>query len=43
MFGASPGSEKADAIDRAAAMRWHLFRTALIVLLLADMVWKPGA
>ena len=26
-----------------AMVRWHWIRAALIVLLLADMVWKPGA
>lgn len=25
------------------AVRWHWLRTALIVLLLADMIYKPGA
>jgi hypothetical protein len=26
-----------------SAARWHWLRTAAFVLLLADMVWKPGA
>ena len=43
MFGARPGSDAAVAVDRGVAMRWHLIRTALIVALLADMIWKPGA
>ena len=30
------------AVD-ADMIRWHVIRTALIVALLADMVWKPGA
>ena len=43
IFGARPGSDAAVAVDRGVAMRWHLIRTALIVVLLADMIWKPGA
>ena len=43
MFGARPGSDTPVTVDRGVAMRWHLIRTALILLLLADMVWKPGA
>ena len=31
------------AIADEAMVRWHWIRAALIVLLLADMVWKPGA
>ena len=30
-------------MSRAEILRWHWIRTGLIVLLLADMVWKPGA
>ncbi len=30
------------AVDRAM-VRWHLIRTALILLLLVDMIFKPGA
>lgn len=36
------GTATAAAID-PIAIRWHLIRTAVIVLLLADMIWKPGA
>ncbi len=38
---AGPQGEPA-AID-PAMVRWHLIRTALIVVLLADMIFKPGA
>ncbi len=30
------------AVDRDM-VRWHVIRTALIVILLADMIFKPGA
>jgi hypothetical protein len=30
-------------MSREDIIRWHLIRTGLIVLLLADMIWKPGA
>ena len=30
------------AVDRDM-IRWHVIRTALIVILLADMIFKPGA
>jgi hypothetical protein len=29
-------------VDRLM-VRWHVIRTVLILLLLADMIWKPGA
>ena len=31
------------AIADEAMVRWHWIRAVLIVLLLADMIWKPGA
>jgi hypothetical protein len=31
------------AVADSAMVRWHWIRAVLIVLLLADMVWKPGA
>ena len=31
------------AIADEAMVRWHWIRALLIVLLLADMIWKPGA
>lgn len=37
------GETPADAGVSREMIRWHLIRTTLIVLLLADMVWKPGA
>lgn len=36
------GRRAADATVANPAM-WHWLRTAVVVLLLADMVWKPGA
>jgi hypothetical protein len=40
--GAAEASTAAAAVD-PAMVRWHLIRTALIVVLLADMIFKPGA
>jgi hypothetical protein len=31
------------AVPTVTSIRWHWIRAALVVLLLADMVWKPGA
>jgi hypothetical protein len=31
------------AMSREAIIRWHLLRSGLILLLLADMIFKPGA
>ena len=31
------------AVADSVMVRWHWIRAALIVLLLADMIWKPGA
>jgi hypothetical protein len=42
LVGSKPG-ESAVAMSREDVIRWHLIRTGLILLLLADMVWKPGA
>jgi hypothetical protein len=42
MFGAEGGPDGVATLDREA-IRWHVLRTALILLLLADMIWKPGA
>ncbi len=36
------GRRASDATIANAAM-WHWLRTAAVVLLLVDMVWKPGA
>jgi hypothetical protein len=41
VLSGGPGAG-ASAVDRAA-VRWHVIRTALIVLLLADMIFKPGS
>jgi hypothetical protein len=30
------------SVDRAM-VQWHVIRTVLILVLLADMIWKPGA
>ena len=35
------GAAVADVAQRAATLNW--IRAALVVLLLADMIWKPGA
>jgi hypothetical protein len=42
MFSVEGGPDGVATLDRDA-IRWHIIRTALIVLLLADMIWKPGA
>ncbi len=42
MFGVEGGPDGIAALD-STAIRWHVVRTALIVLLLADMIFKPGA
>ena len=42
LFG-PPGKSEPVPMSRAEILRWHWLRTGLIVLLLADMVWKPGA
>jgi hypothetical protein len=39
---AGESSAEGVVVDRVA-VRWHLVRTALIVLLLADMIYKPGS
>ena len=39
--GAAAGAEFTAVVQRAATLSW--VRTALFVLLLADMAWKPGA
>ena len=31
------------AVATVTSNRWHWIRAALVVLLLADMIWKPGA
>jgi hypothetical protein len=35
--------KSADEGDKPAVARWHWAHTAVTVLLLADMIWKPGA
>ena len=35
-------TEGGTALPTVMSIRWHWIRAALIVLLLADMVWKPG-
>ena len=40
-FAGGSGAEGV-VVDRVA-VRWHVIRTALIVLLLADMIYKPGS
>ena len=40
-FAGGSGAE-VGVVDRVA-VRWHVIRTALIVLLLADMIFKPGS
>ena len=42
LVGSKPGGAEA-TMSREEIIRWHLLRTGLILLLLADMVWKPGA
>ncbi len=42
MFGVEGGPDGIASLN-TTAIRWHVIRTALIVLLLADMIWKPGA
>jgi hypothetical protein len=42
LFGAEGGPDGVATLN-SDAIRWHLIRTGLIVLLLADMIWKPGA
>jgi hypothetical protein len=42
MFGVEGGPDGVAVLDRDA-IRWHVIRTGLIVLLLADMIFKPGA
>jgi hypothetical protein len=39
---ASPAGAEANGVPRAM-LQWHVFRTVLILLLLADMIFKPGA
>ncbi len=41
MFGVEGGPDGVAALN-SDAIRWHVIRTALIVLLLADMIFKPG-
>jgi hypothetical protein len=41
--GAAEASTAAAAPIDPAMVRWHVIRTALIVVLLADMIFKPGA
>jgi hypothetical protein len=31
------------AVATSVSIRWHWIRALLVVLLLADMIWKPGA
>ena len=40
-FAGGSGAE-VSVVDRVA-VRWHVIRTTLIVLLLADMIFKPGS
>lgn len=42
LVGAKPGGAEV-TMSREDVIRWHLIRTGLIVLLLADMIFKPGA
>jgi hypothetical protein len=42
LVGAKPSGDEV-AMSREDVIRWHLIRTGLIVVLLADMIFKPGA
>ena len=42
MFGVEGGTEGLAVLD-STAIRWHVIRTALLVILVADMIFKPGA
>ena len=37
------GMRARDAVGEAGFARWHWLRAAVVVLLLADMIFKPGA
>jgi hypothetical protein len=39
---AGGGASETQAVDRTA-LKWHVIRASIIVLLLADMIFKPGA
>jgi hypothetical protein len=42
LVGAKPSGAEV-VMSRDEVIRWHLIRSALIVVLLADMIFKPGA
>ncbi len=42
LAGATEATSEPTTVD-PAMVRWHLIRSALILVLLADMIFKPGA